>query len=537
LKVIKIKRALLSVADKTGIVKLAKVLKEFDCEIISTGGTKVVLEDAGISVTDISTVTGNSEAFCGRMKSLSFNIGSALLFDREKDWKEAEELAIEPIDLVVCNLYPFAAVKERGAELPELIENIDIGGPTMIRAAAKNYKYVAVVTDIADYKKIITELMLKKGSLSLETRSELMRKTFNYTADYDNLIASTMDELAGSRSLRLHFRAEKKLRYGENSHQEGYLFREAGSENSLYDMKILHGKEISYNNIADIQSAIEAVRDLKNQGCAIIKHNNPCGLAEGRDQVQVFANAWAGDPISAYGSIIAFNKPVSKATAEFLQLDNKIRTLRKFVEVIVAPDFSAAALDYLFKHKNLRIIEFNPQDYKPDFEQKIINGSLLLQNCDNKLYEKLESVTEIKFAIENDLDLIEFGIKAVKQIKSNSIVIVRRTNDGGCNLLGMGAGQPNRLVSTKLAIEKAIENLTREYNGSDLTNYLEKEIAAAILVSDAFFPFADNVELAGNAGIRRIIQPGGSIRDKAVIKKCNELGIAMLFTGIRHFKH
>jgi phosphoribosylaminoimidazolecarboxamide formyltransferase / IMP cyclohydrolase len=535
--VIKIKRALLSVADKTGIVKLAKVLKEFDCEIISTGGTKAVLEDAGISVTDISVVTGNSEAFGGRMKTLSFNIGSALLFDREKDWKEAEELAVDPIDLVVCNLYPFAAVKQKGAELPELIENIDIGGPTMIRAGAKNYKYVAVVTDIADYRNIIAELKLNKGSLSLETRWELMRKTFNYTTDYDSLIASTMDELAGSRSLRFHFRMGKKLRYGENSHQEGYLFRETGAENSLYDMKVLHGKEISYNNMSDIHSAIEAVRDLKNQGCAIIKHNNPCGLAEGRDQVQVFANAWAGDPVSAYGSIIAFNKPVSKATAEFLQLDNKIRTLRKFVEVIVAPGFSAATSDYLFKHKNLRIIEFDPQKYRPESEQKKITGALLVQSCDNKLYDKLESVTEIGFPIEKDLDLIEFGINAVKQIRSNAIIIVRRTKDGGCHLLGMGAGQPNRLVSTKLAIEKAVENLTRDYNGTDQTKYTAKEIAASILVSDAFFPFADNVELAGNAGIRKIIQPGGSIRDKAVIKKCDKLGIAMLFTGIRHFKH
>jgi len=279
------------------------------------------------------------------------------------------------------------------------------------------------------------------------------------------------------------------------------------------------------------------VRDLKNQGCAIIKHNNPCGLAEGRDQVQVFANAWAGDPVSAYGSIIAFNKPVSKATAEFLQLDNKIRTLRKFVEVIVAPGFSAATSDYLFKHKNLRIIEFDPQKYRPESEQKKITGALLVQSCDNKLYDKLESVTEIGFPIEKDLDLIEFGINAVKQIRSNAIIIVRRTKDGGCHLLGMGAGQPNRLVSTKLAIEKAVENLTRDYNGTDQTKYTAKEIAASILVSDAFFPFADNVELAGNAGIRKIIQPGGSIRDKAVIKKCDKLGIAMLFTGIRHFKH
>jgi len=535
--VVKIRRALISVSDKTGIEKLAKVLQKFDCEIISTGGTEKVLDSAGLTITDISSVTKNPEAFGGRMKTISFNIESALLFDRERDKLEADNLNIDPIDMVVCNLYPFSKVKEAGGALPELIENIDIGGPTMIRAGAKNYKYVAVVTDINDYEKIISELEANNGSLSNDTRFELMRKSFNHTADYDALIASTIDEKADIRSLRFHYTDGKELRYGENSHQKGYFYRCAYSKNSLADMKVLHGKEISYNNLSDIQSALEAVSDLQDHGCSIIKHNNPCGLAQGKDQRVVFENAWAGDPISAFGSIIAFNKPVKKETVEFLHLDDPDKSQRKFVEVIIAPEFSEDAKQYLFQHKNLRVIEYDPAKCNSFFEMKKLSGSLLIQDADNKLYHELGSVTETEFDTDKDLDLIEFGIKAMKQVKSNSIAIVRKAVNGDCQLLGMGAGQPNRLISTKLAIDKSIENLTREYNGGDLKNYVNVELGKTVLVSDAFFPFADNVELAGEAGITRIIQPGGSMRDKSVIRKCNELGIAMLFTGIRHFKH
>ncbi|NQV19641.1 MAG: bifunctional phosphoribosylaminoimidazolecarboxamide formyltransferase/IMP cyclohydrolase [Armatimonadetes bacterium] len=534
---IKIKRALISVSDKTRIVELVKVLKEFDCEIISTGGTKKVLEEAGIKITDIQKVTGNPEAFGGRMKTISFNIESALLFDREKDKQEAEKLNIKPIDMVVCNLYPFAKVKESGADFDTLIENIDIGGPTMIRASAKNFKYVTTITDASDYNAIIKELQENEGSLSYETRFMLMRKAFNHTADYDALISTTMDEQAGVRSLRLSFKNGKKLRYGENSHQEGYFYREAGASNSLFDMKVLHGKELSYNNIGDIQSAVDSVKNLKRFGCAVIKHNNPCGLAEGDNQRKVFEDAWNGDPISAFGSIIAFNKPVDLETIEFLDLNNENKMLRKFVEVVIAPKFSEEALGYLQFHKNLRVIKFDPQNSKQKFEVKYLSGSLLLQDCDNKLYEKIENVTEKKIDIDLKKDLIEFGIKAMRQVKSNSIIIVRELSDKTYQLLGMGAGQPNRLVSTKLAIEKAKENLTNEYKGDDLESYYRHEFSQVILVSDAFFPFPDNVELAAEAGIKIIIQPGGSMRDKKVINRCNELGIAMIFTGIRHFKH
>ena len=534
---IRIKRALLSVSDKTGIVELAKVLQGFSCEIISTGGTKKVLEEAGIKATDIQQVTGNPEAFGGRMKTISFNIESALLFDREKDKQEAEELNMKAIDMVVCNLYPFEKVKDSGADFSTLIENIDIGGPTMVRAAAKNFKYVATITDVHDYKAIIKELQENDGRLSYKTRFMLMRKAFNHTADYDALISTTMDEQAGVRSLRLAFKNGKKLRYGENSHQEGFFYKEAGADNSLYDMKVLHGKELSYNNIGDIQSAVDSVKNLKRFGCAVIKHNNPCGLAEGDNQRKVFEDAWNGDPISAFGSIIALNQPVDLKTVEFLNLNNENKMLRKFVEVIIAPKYSKEALEYLRFHKNLRVIEFDPQNSKQKFEVKYISGSLLLQDCDNKLYEKIENVTEKQIDIDLKKDLIEFGIKAMRQVKSNSIIIVRELSDKTYQLLGMGAGQPNRLVSTKLAIEKAKENLSNEYKGDDLECYYRQEFSKAILVSDAFFPFSDNVELAVEVGIKSIIQPGGSIRDKKVINRCNELGIAMVFTGIRHFKH
>ncbi|MEA2095822.1 MAG: bifunctional phosphoribosylaminoimidazolecarboxamide formyltransferase/IMP cyclohydrolase [Candidatus Cloacimonadota bacterium] len=534
---IKIKRALLSVSDKIGIVNLAKTLEEMNCEIISTGGTKKVLEEAGIEVTEISKVTGNPEAFGGRMKTISFNIESALLYDREKDAEEANKLGIEPIDLVVCNLYPFSKVKASGADFNTLIENIDIGGPTMVRASAKNFKYVAMLTDVNDYAKIISELKKNEGSITLETRFELMRKAFNHTADYDALIATTMDEQVDDRSIRLHFSGGKKLRYGENSHQEGHFYREAGTTDSLYDMKVLHGKEISYNNLNDIQGAIDSVKDLQRFAVGVIKHSNPCGLAEADDQLTAMRYAWAGDPISAFGSIIAFNKPVELETVEFFELNNKDKSKRKFVEVVIAPGYSEEALKYLEFHKNLRIVEFDPAICQREIDMKYLHNSLLVQDADNLLYEKMEVVTKKQIDIKSKKALIEFGLKAMKQVKSNSIVLVREVDEGIFQLLGMGAGQPNRLISTRLAIEKATENLTFEYDGEDILSYFDQEFGKAILVSDAFFPFPDNVVTASQAGIKTIVQPGGSIRDKKVIKACNDLDIAMVFTGIRHFKH
>lgn len=538
---IRIRKALISVSDKTGICEIAAFLHENGCEIISTGGTGQALQSAGIPYTEISRITGNPEAFGGRMKTISYQIESALLFDREKDANEAARLGIEPIDIVICNLYPFAKVKEAGANLETLIENIDIGGPTMLRAAAKNYQSVAAVTDLTDYPDLMAEMKANNLSLSLATRHRLMLKTFNYTADYDSLIATTLDQQAGQRTLRLAFKDGLPLRYGENSHQQGWFYRGRNDSPSLSDLRILHGKELSFNNIADIQSAVESVRGLLNYGCAIIKHKNPCGLAQAADQLRAFQLAWEGDPVSAFGSIIAFNKTLDLAAAEFLRLNDPDKSCRKFIEVIIAPAFSEAALNYLKFHKNLRIVAINPAALTGTFDYKFMNNSLLMQDTDSTLYSQLENVTENHYDTSANLDLIEFGLQAVRQLKSNAIVIVRKKPDDSCQLLGMGAGQPNRLVSTRLALDKSRENLEREFSQKksdlDLPAYVRQVLTDSLLISDAFFPFPDNVELAAAAGIKNILQPGGSLRDKAVIQTCNNLSVAMVFTGTRHFKH
>lgn len=535
---IPIKRALISVSDKAGVVELAQSLVDAGCEIISTGGTQRQLEAAGIATTEISTVTGNPEAFGGRMKTISFNIESALLFDREKDAEEAATLHIEPIDLVVCNLYPFQEVLKKGADFDTLIEHIDIGGPTMIRAAAKNFKYVATVTQPSDYAELMAQLKQNKGALTYGFRKKLMTKAFNHTADYDALIATTMDKEIGVNSLRLGFEEGIDLRYGENSHQAARFYKEKHSDSSLYDLNVLHGKALSFNNILDINGAIEAIKESTRPACAVIKHSNPCGLCEGDDQAELLQLAWAGDPISAFGSIIAFNQKVRFETVQFFELKHEDRSKRKFVEVVIAPEFTAEALAYLQQHKNLRIIEFDPARLTRGMDFRYLNGSLLVQDTDNQLHSKLDIVTEKTVDMAVEQPLIEFGLRAIKTIKSNSIALVRFKN-GYAQLLGMGAGQPNRLIATKLSIEKSRENLRNEYTGTaeDFEAYVAAELANAWLISDAFFPFADNVELAAAAGVRKIVQPGGSIRDKSVIAICNDLDVSMVFTGIRHFKH
>ena len=534
----KIKKALLSVSDKTGIVELAKKLKQYNVEIISTGGTKKTLQDAGIKVTDISDVTKNPEAFGGRMKTISFNIESALLYDREKDTEEAISLNIEPIDLVVCNLYPFEKVLKQGADFETLIENIDIGGPTMIRAAAKNFKYVNVLTDVADYEMFTAEIKETKGSTTYEFRKLLMTKAFNHTADYDALIAQTMDAQIDKRSLRLAFEKGNPLRYGENSHQSANIYKLKGAENTFHDMTILHGKELSYNNILDISGAVNSVKDLKDVACSVVKHSNPCGLAQGNNQRKVLEVAWQGDPISAFGSIIAFNTTLNKETVEFFKLTNEDKSKRKFIEVIIAPKIEKEALEYLQNHKNLRVIEYDANKLPKTKDLRFINGVLLSQDIDNKLYNKLENVTETEFDTDKNKEIIEFGLNAIKNIKSNAIAIVRE-KDGNFHLMGMGAGQPNRLIATELSLSKAKDFIKQDFSGneSEFDEFYKKEIKDAFLISDAFFPFADNVELAAEQGIKNIIQPGGSIRDKSVIGTCNRLGVSMVFTGIRHFKH
>ena len=538
MNLVPIRRALLSVSDKAGIQELAEALQAISCEIISTGGTRKQLDNAGIETTEISTVTGNPEAFGGRMKTISFNIESAILFDRDRDAEEAKALNIAPIDLVVCNLYPFKKVMEQGSDFETLIENIDIGGPTMVRAAAKNFKHVAVVVDPADYTELIAELKANNGALSYAFRQRLMAKAFNHTADYDAMIAVAMDKELGKQSLRLSFDNGLGLRYGENSHQKAVFYRETGDKHTLADMRVLHGKELSFNNILDIHGALEAIKGSTGVACSVVKHNNPCGLAEGKDQRQVLELAWDADPISAFGSIIAFNTTLTLDTVKFFELDNADKSLRKFVEVVIAPKIEADALEYLQLHKNLRVIELDVNDLKFNHDYRYLNGTLLTQDTDDILFDKMDSATDIQFDSTGEQDLVEFGLRAIRSIKSNTIVIVRR-KDGCLQMLGMGAGQPNRLIATKLAIEKCKENLNRELGAQAISAdaFISRELGAAVLISDAFFPFEDNVELAAAEGIRKIVQPGGSIRDKQVVETCNNLGVAMLMTGIRHFKH
>ena len=530
---IQIKRALLSVSDKTGIVPLAQQLHAGGCEIISTGGTRKKLEEARIPVTEISSVTKNPEAFSGRMKTISFHIESALLFDREKDAAEAQALDIQPIDLVVCNLYPFAKVLAAGADFETLIENIDIGGPTMIRAAAKNFKYVTVLTSPTEYDEFLTEYQSSKAT-TYDFRKKQMVQAFNHTADYDALIATTMSRHVGEAGVRFSFNNGQKLRYGENSHQPAKMYQNAQGTYSLADMNILQGKAISYNNVLDITGAIDSVKNGQRQSCAVIKHSNPCGIAETDHQRKSLELAWAGDPISAFGSIIAFNTPVDLETVEFFELDHPDKAKRKFIEVIIAPKFSKEALAYLAHSKNLRVLELDLAKLPQSQEYRLMHGILLEQAPDKALYQYLESKTQKELSIDKNKGLIEFGLQAIKNIKSNSIAIVTQLGDQYC-LMGMGAGQPNRLIATKLATDKAIDFIANQFGDNPQT--IQKYLAEAILISDAFFPFADNIELAAAAGIRQVVQPGGSIRDKSVINKCNELGMAMAFTGMRHFKH
>ena len=519
------KRALLSVYDKTGIVDFSKSLVKHNWEIVSTGGTRKVLMDAGIPVIDITTISGNPEAFGGRMKTISFNVESAILFDRERDSEEAESLGIKPIDMVVCNLYPFGDVLERGGDHKTLIEHIDVGGPTMVRAAAKNYKYVTVVTDPSDYGELKNLLTKNNGETTLEFRREAMKKAFNLTADYDSMISKAMD----GNIVRLAFDSKKPLRYGENDGQTADMYRQKGVDNSLYDMEVLHGKELSFNNILDIQAAVEAIKETPHDkySCSVVKHTNCCGIAEGPDvgisQREILELAWAGDPISAFGSIIAFNQIVGLDTVEFFELENKQK--RKFFEVIVAPEYDPSTLQYLKQSKNLRIVKYDVTKMKVKTDYRIFNGVLLKQTPDDQLFSRMDIVTEIKGDLGNEKELIKFGLRSVKTIKSNAIVIVRE-KDGCYQLLGAGIAQPNRVVATKLAIDKAKENLR---DGEDLSY--------CWLISDAFMPFPDCAELASVSGIRRIVQPGGSIRDDIVISKCNDLKVLMVFTGLRHFRH
>jgi phosphoribosylaminoimidazolecarboxamide formyltransferase / IMP cyclohydrolase len=526
-----IRRALISVSDKRGLADFAATLVRHGCEIIATGGSAEVLTEAAIPYTEIAAITGNPEAFGGRMKTLSFAVGASLLFHRERDGDEARRLGVQPIDMVVCNLYPFEEVVADGGSHERLVENIDIGGPTMLRAAAKNHQFVAAVSAPDQYGSLASEMDEQGGRLGPETRSLLMVAAFQRSADYEAAIATKMDAVHGGGSRRFEFHSPRPLRYGENSHQSAILLRQRGAASSICDAQLLGGKELSYNNITDLQAALDAVQDLPPPACSIIKHQNPCGLAAGGSPAAILATAWAGDPLSSFGSVIAFNMPVDRPDVEFLALDGK-RSKRKFVELVCAPEFTDEAVAYLSLHKSLRIVVHGLVAGGSQEEYRYLTGGLLVQSPDNQLWEHLHSPTAVQ-PEQIDEELLAFGTIAARQVKSNAIVIVRRTPSGTCQLLGIGAGQPNRINSTRLALERAHATLAALLPEPDIA----PAMAAAYLVSDAFFPFPDNIDLCGAAGIRHIFQPGGSMRDRAVTVRCDELAIAMVMTGVRHFRH
>ncbi|MFH1157722.1 MAG: bifunctional phosphoribosylaminoimidazolecarboxamide formyltransferase/IMP cyclohydrolase [Pseudomonadota bacterium] len=520
-----IRRALISVSDKSGLAELAAKLHSRKAEIISSGGTGKFLQENGIPFTPIEKVTGNPECFGGRMKTLSFQVSSALLFRRgnAEDLREAEKLGIRPIDLVVCNLYPFEDVAKRPHTWEELIENIDIGGPTMIRAAAKNYESVGVVTDPSLYGAVIRDLNETGGSLRPETLQKLALEAFRHTARYDAMIAAKMEEEWNEelKTLILSPKGASPLRYGENPHQKSWVYLDpfnAGIAGTIP----LQGKELSYNNLLDADTAWRCCGDVASlrlnefpAAVSIIKHLSPCGVALAKTPLDALQTAWAGDPVSSFGGVVCFNQEVGKEVAAWL--DNY------FVEVIIAPGFSPEALEIFAAKKNLRLLRVNPFDgtYKPPVVRSI-SGGWLLQQEDTGIDAEFKPATSMGIPPEKNA-LAKFGVMACKYLKSNAIGIFEATAKG-FSMIGAGMGNPNRVVSMRQAVEKARENG-------------HKNLSESVLVSDAFFPFPDNIGIADEAKIRYIVQPGGSIKDKDVIHACDEAGIAMTFTGRRHFRH
>lgn len=513
------KRALLSVSDKTGIVEFAKGLVTFGYEIVSTGGTAKVLEENGIEVVGISDVTGFPECLDGRVKTLHPNVHAGILAMRSnpKHMEQLKELKVTPIDIVAINLYPFKqTILKEGVTLEEAIENIDIGGPTMIRAAAKNWQDVSVIVDPDDYKKVLDELA--KGDVSRDTHFNLARKVFSHTASYDAMITNYLDKVSGADALpeTITYTYERVdvMRYGENPHQRGAFYKEVGDRtNSLAYAKQLHGKKLSYNNINDTNGALDVIKEFGYDiPCAVgVKHANPCGVGTGETIFDAYIKAYNADPVSIYGGIVALNREVDAETAQELA--------KIFLEIIIAPSFSAEALEILTKKKNLRLLELKDlakANDKSILDMKKVVGGLLVQELDTKMesVEEFECVTKRK-PTEDELKQLAFGWKIVKQVKSNAIVLAKDNMT-----TGVGPGQTNRITALELAIK-----------------YAGEKAEGSIMASDAFFPFDDCVRAAAKAGVTAIVQPGGSIRDEASIKACDELGIAMVFTGTRHFKH
>ena len=504
------KRALISVSDKTNIVEFAKGLEKHGFEVISTGGTYTHLKNNGVSCISIEDVTHFPEILEGRVKTLHPKIHGGLLSKRGNELhnKHVAENNIEYIDLVCVNLYPFeATVKKEGVSEEEIIENIDIGGPSMLRSAAKNFNDVAVVTDINDYDRVLSEL--EQGGITYETRRALAIKVFNTTASYDAAIANYFnkkDNLVPEK-LTLSYKLQDSLRYGENPHQKAYHYVQDNNESyALQNAVQLHGKEMSYNNIQDASAALDILSEFDETTCVAVKHMNPCGVATGSSVFEAYSRAYEADPVSIFGGIVAVNGKVDKETAE------KMHSI--FLEIILATDYDEEALEILTKKKNLRIYKLSEKNNNHEQQIKSVRGGILVQDFNDKLADEYESVTEKKVDESQQRD-IEFGLKVVKHVKSNAIVVVK---DG--QTLGIGAGQMNRVGSCKIALEQAGE-----------------KAKGAVLASDAFFPMRDSADIAADYGIAAIVQPGGSIRDQESIDACNEKGVAMVFSKIRHFKH
>lgn len=512
-----IKRALISVSDKNGIVDFAKELAGLQIEIISTGGTSELLKNNGIKVTGISDITGFPEFLDGRVKTLHPKIHGGLLAVRNnpQHMKQLHELGIEPIDMVIVNLYPFKqTILKENVTLEEAIENIDIGGPTMLRAAAKNYQGVVVIVDPDDYQPVLEE-MRETGDVSLKTRLRLCYKVFEHTSHYDTLIQhylrSQLDDASFPKTLTLTFEKVQDMRYGENPHQKAVFYKEVGNITGwLPQAEQLHGKELSFNNINDTNGALELLKEFEGPTVVAVKHANPCGVGTGADIYEAYMNAYEADTVSIFGGIVAANREIDERTAAEM---SKI-----FLEIIVAPSFSPEALEILKQKKNLRLLKLpsiSDRTYK-GYDLKKVGGGLLLQDKDDIIYDEsdIRVVTKKKPTAE-ELETMKFAMKVVKHTKSNAIVLAVPKGT-----VGIGCGQMNRITAAEIAIKAGGE-----------------KCRGAVMASDAFFPFPDCVEAAYKAGVTAIIQPGGSIRDQESIDACDKYGIAMVFTGVRHFKH
>ncbi|MCQ9066970.1 MULTISPECIES: bifunctional phosphoribosylaminoimidazolecarboxamide formyltransferase/IMP cyclohydrolase [Vibrio diabolicus subgroup] len=524
-----IRRALISVSDKTGIVEFAQALAERGVDILSTGGTARLLAEQGIAVTEVSDYTGFPEMMDGRVKTLHPKVHGGVLGRRGQDDDVMAKHGINPIDMVVVNLYPFAeTVAKEGCTLADAVENIDIGGPTMVRSAAKNHKDVTIVVNAHDYDRVIAEMDANEKSLTLETRFDLAIAAFEHTAAYDGMIANYFGTMVPSygenkegdeeskfpRTFNQQFEKKQDMRYGENSHQAAAFYVEANpQEASVSTARQIQGKALSYNNIADTDAALECVKEFNEPACVIVKHANPCGVALGKDILEAYNRAYQTDPTSAFGGIIAFNQELDAKTASAI-------VERQFVEVIIAPSVSAEAIEVVAAKKNVRLLECGEWTTKTTgFDVKRVNGGLLVQDRDQGMVslDDLKVVSK-RQPTEEELKDALFCWKVAKYVKSNAIVYAK-----GDMTIGVGAGQMSRVYSAKIAgIKAADEGL---------------EVAGSVMASDAFFPFRDGIDAAAEAGIKCVIQPGGSMRDDEVIAAADEHGMAMIFTGMRHFRH